>query len=136
MKRSNTPSLPTSRRADRSPAACLRTALAFAAALLIALGTGCVTAGKHDAVVAERDELGRQKQALEQQLENERIGNQSLEQELETLLEDFEDVRISREELVARVSALSAKGRRMPLPRLPRSRFSGCIAAPPKRSMA
>lgn len=34
------------------------------------------------------------------------------------------------------VRTLAAKGSRMPAPRLSRSRFSGCIAAPPKRSMA
>ncbi len=107
MKRSNTPSRPTSPRSDRS------LALALAAALLLAFGAGCVTSGKHDAVVAERDELDQQRQALEKQLENARVSNESLSQELATLLEDFEDERISREQLESRVAKLSATEREL-----------------------
>jgi len=77
------------------------------------VGFGCVTSGQHEQVVAERDTLDEQRTALEQQLENARVSNQSLAEDLETLLEDFEDVRISREELEQRVGALSAAERQL-----------------------
>ncbi len=109
MKRSNTPSRPTSPRSDR------RRTLAFTivGSLAIAATTACVSSGKHGEVVAERDQLDQQRMALEQQLENARISNESLAQELETLLEDFEDERISRQDLESRVASLSETEREL-----------------------
>lgn len=116
MKRSHTRSIRCRRPADdasgdRRTASRSLGRLVATLGLLVVFGAGCVSGGKYDAVVAEREELDQQRQDLEKQLENARAGNESLALEIANLLEDFEDVRISREQLEERVSALSATKR-------------------------
>ncbi len=118
MKRSHTLSPANSPRPDRSiarPRGALDRIVTFGslAAFALVLGTGCVTAGKHETVVAERDALDEKSRALEQQLENVRVSNESLGQELDSLLEELEDERISRSELEGRVASLSDAEKRL-----------------------
>ena len=109
MKRSNTLFPPS----FQGPDPIGTRAYPLAILLCVVLAAGCVSPGKHKAVVAERDSLDRRSRMLEQKLDNAQISNESLLTELGTLLEEFEDERISRATLEGRVAALSAAERRL-----------------------
>ena len=110
MKRSCTPSAAISSHTDR----IIRAAgLSVGLVAALVLGTGCVTSGTHETVVAERDALGERSRALEQQLENARVSNESLAQELDSLLEELEDERMTRGDLEGRVASLSKAEERL-----------------------
>lgn len=93
-------SLSNRRRLAPEPAAGV--ALGLAASLLL----GCVGLGTHQEVVEERDDLLQRVELLE-------ASNQSLSSERLRLLDEFEDVRVEREELDTEVRQQRKEGARL-----------------------
>jgi chemotaxis protein MotB len=83
--------------------ACLLTLMA-----LVAHGTGCVTVSKYDGVVDQRDALTGETRQLREQVRNLEVSNASLEEELESTLEQFEDLNIEHASLSKKASTLEA----------------------------
>jgi chemotaxis protein MotB len=78
-------------------------ALPCAAALLAA---GCVTSGKYDRVVEERDALRTQKAQLEQRVHLLEASTKSLDSERAALIDEMEDLRQQQETLQANLRRL------------------------------
>lgn len=98
-----------SRTRSRRPRPDLRLAAGLAALLL----AGCVTAGRYDEVVAERDRLAGDNEGLEQRvayLESQQsrleLSNESLGEERVALIEELEDLRSQRGTLAQELTVL------------------------------
>jgi len=84
-----------------------RRVIVIAAVGMVAHGaTGCVSSGKFDAVVSERDRLVNENQAAARRLEQLEVSNTSLEAERVGLYDTLENLRIEGEALSATRSAL------------------------------
>lgn len=80
---------------------------AVCACLLLALASGCVTKGRYDEVVGERDALAQQRAELQERVERLAASNQSLSSERERVMNEMEDLRIEKRQLDADVRQLS-----------------------------
>ncbi len=95
---------PSSRRTS-GPAAWLP-------ALLVLSLAGCVTSGTHREVVGERDALREENGGLQREVERLRASNESLGAERVRIIDEMEDLRITRDKLdrdVARLQRLEAE---------------------------
>lgn len=79
----------------------------FACIALWPLSVACVTKGTYDRVSAERDELDGTRVRLERRVEQLEVANQSLINERDQLLDEFEDQRIVAGQLEVDVRRLS-----------------------------
>jgi chemotaxis protein MotB len=120
MKRSSTPLAPCQARPENRSIFKLpgrpsgRAIVTGLLAVVVMSGAmGCVTRGTHSGMVSERDRLVAESAALEAKLERYKASNASLHEELNALLEEFEDERISRGQLEGRVAALSLTEERL-----------------------
>lgn len=68
---------------------------------------GCVTKGKYDLVVVERDGLEHQRKELAQRVEQLEASNTSLSSERERVMDEMEDLRIAKGQLDVDVRRLS-----------------------------
>lgn len=92
--------------ADRQRVRWQPWALGLFVPALLFVASGCVTAGSHREVVAERDQLARDKSQLEHKLDDLEKSNASLDAESVRLLEQLEDLRGERQQLSVEVADL------------------------------
>jgi len=77
------------------------------AGLLLPIAFGCVTKGTYDEVVGERDRLAVARRDLENSVEKLTTANQSLTAERIALIDENEDLRISKESNERKVASLT-----------------------------
>jgi chemotaxis protein MotB len=77
------------------------------ACLLLPIAFGCVTKGTYDEVVGERDRLAMARRDLEKSVEKLTAANQSLTAERVALIDENEDLRISKESNERKVASLT-----------------------------